>query len=87
MGLSVCTSGRLSMSLLLTESAAIFGRGDEGFDHFGVDEVFVELIELGQPEVVAGVVRILRVIWVARADTQSGPARTCSGKKCRLRHS
>ena len=34
------------------EALAILAGDDEGFDHFGVDEVAVELIQLAQPEVV-----------------------------------
>src|ERR1700755_708229 len=38
---------------LLPEALAVFGRGDEGFDHLGGDEVAVEVVELLEPEVVA----------------------------------
>ncbi len=44
-----------------TEALAVFARSDEGFDHHSVDEVAVELVEFRQPEVVTGVVRVLRV--------------------------
>src|SRR6266545_2339089 len=52
------TASRSKAPLILT-------REDKGFDHLGVDEVAVKLIELAQPEVVARVVRVLRIIWVA----------------------
>ena len=49
-----------------TEPLTVFAGGDERFNHFGVDEVAVELIQLIQPEVVALIVeglfgRIVRV--------------------------
>jgi hypothetical protein len=40
-------------------------RLDEGFDHFGFQEVAVELGELIQPEVITGEVIVRRVIGVA----------------------
>src|SRR6266545_3582593 len=48
-----------------SKAALILSRENKGFDHLGVDEVAVELIELAEPEVVASVVRVLRIIWVA----------------------
>ena len=40
------------------ETVTIFIRSDEGLDHLGGDEVAVELIQLRQPEIVAGVVSV-----------------------------
>jgi hypothetical protein len=37
----------------LTEASAILAGDDESFDHLGVHEVPVELIQLAEPEVVA----------------------------------
>src|SRR5947209_17359923 len=47
------------------ESAAIFARRDERLDHLGAVEVAAELVELREPEVVAGVVRVRQVVRVA----------------------
>ena len=38
------------------KALSIFGRSNERLDHFGVDEIAVKLIQLRQPEVIAGVV-------------------------------
>src|SRR6476661_9769766 len=40
------------------EAAAVFGRRDEGPDHFGLDKVTVEVVELGEPELKTVCVRI-----------------------------
>ena len=50
---------------LWTEAMAIFARHQESFDHFGVNEVAVELIQLTQPEIVARMVRVGSVVWIA----------------------
>lgn len=52
--------------LLRSEAVSIFAGGNERLDHFRVHEIAVELVKLTQPEVVAGVVRILWVVRVAR---------------------
>jgi hypothetical protein len=36
----------------LPEPMTIFARGDEGFDHFGVDVIAAERIEFAEPEIV-----------------------------------
>src|SRR2546427_12135088 len=41
---------------LRSKPLPIFHRSDERFDHFGSDEVAVELVQLVQPKLVAGVV-------------------------------
>ena len=41
---------------LRSEASLIFTRDDERLDHFGVNKVAVELIELAQPEVITGVI-------------------------------
>jgi len=38
---------------LRTEALAILARDDEGFDHLGVNEVAVELVEFVEPEIIA----------------------------------
>ena len=38
------------MRLLKSEATAILDRDDEGFNHLGIDEVAIELIQLHQPE-------------------------------------
>src|SRR6266545_5041794 len=48
-----------------SKAALILSRENKGFDHLGVDEVAIKLIELAEPEVIASVVRVLRIIWVA----------------------
>src|SRR6267142_2054843 len=56
-----------SERLLLPESPAILGRGDEGLDHLSIDEVAIELIQFRQPEVKA---RIVPIRWVIRVASQ-----------------
>src|SRR5581483_2386138 len=50
---------------LLSKSLPIFDRGEECFDHLGVDVVAVELVQLVQPEVVAVPVSIRRIVGIA----------------------
>jgi hypothetical protein len=38
------------------KALAIFGRDNEGFHHLGIHKVAVELVQLPQPEVIAGIV-------------------------------
>src|ERR1700730_13884919 len=56
--------------LLRSKAVAIFAGRNEGSDHFGIDEVAVELIQLRQPEVITGVVRVLWVIGIAAQVTK-----------------
>ena len=58
-------SGRIPRSR--PESLPVFDRRDERLDHFGVDEVPVELIQLAQPELIS---RIAKVRGVRRIATQ-----------------
>ncbi len=48
-----------------SKAAAILYRDDESLDHLSANKVAVELIQLRQPKLVAGVVRVLRIVWVA----------------------
>ena len=48
-----------------SKSLPIFGRRDESLYHIGVLKVAVELIQLRQPEVIAGVVSVLWIIGIA----------------------
>src|SRR5437660_5003899 len=65
---AVClyTYGDLSRS----EALSVFSRNDEGFDHFRSVVIAVELIELRQPEVVAGVVRIGQIVRITAQVTE-----------------
>src|SRR5438034_9794242 len=47
------------------EALAVFNRGNERFDHLGVPEVAVELVQLSQPEIIAGVISIGRVVRIS----------------------
>jgi hypothetical protein len=42
---------------------AILDRGDKRLNHFSIYEVAVELVQLGQPEVVTSVIRVRRIVW------------------------
>jgi hypothetical protein len=42
----------------------VFTRDDKRFDHLSVDEITVELIQLAQPEIVTGVIRVGTGIWI-----------------------
>src|SRR5262245_4860638 len=52
---------------LRTESRVVFNRREEGLDHLGINIVAVELVQLGQPEIIAAVVqaRFRRIIRVS----------------------
>src|SRR5215204_6996097 len=52
-------------SILRREARAVFDGVEEGFDHLGLDEVAVKLVELVEPELPAAEVRVLRVVGVA----------------------
>ena len=45
--------------VLLPEPVTVLARYDERLDHFRVNEVAIELIQLGQPEIVA----VERCVW------------------------
>src|SRR6185436_10960006 len=49
----------------MSESLLIFTRDDECLDHLSVHKVAVELIEFLKPEVIARVIRVRRVVWIA----------------------
>ena len=48
----------------------VLSGSDEGLYHLGSNEVPVELVQLVQPKLVAGVVRVLRIVWVAAQVTE-----------------
>ena len=54
---------------LWTEALAILSGSNEGLDHFGADEVAVELIQLCQPEIIASVVGVLWIVGIAAQVT------------------
>jgi len=47
-----------------------FGRRNERFDHFGGVVIAVELIQLIQPEFVAGVIRIGQIVRITTQVTE-----------------
>src|SRR5215207_7994280 len=47
------------------EAAAVLGGGEEGSDHLGLLVVAAELVELAQPELVAGQVGVGRLVRVS----------------------
>src|SRR6476469_9516103 len=55
---------------LWPKALTIFDGSDECFDHLSIDVVAVKLIHLGEPEVIAAVVGILRVIGIAPQITK-----------------
>ena len=55
---------RRSRSYLLRKAPAIFTRHQERLNHLGALEIAVELVQLGQPEVIAGVVRVRSIVGV-----------------------
>ena len=55
---------------LRSEALAIFDRTQERLDHLGVLKVAAELIQLRQPEVVPGIVRVLWIIRIASQVTK-----------------
>src|SRR6266568_1841564 len=55
---------------LWSEALSIFNRSDERLDHLSADKVAVELVQLRQPEVIAGVVCVLGIVRVATQVTK-----------------
>ena len=53
----------------LSEAATILSGINERFYHLGVHEVAIELIKLIQPEIIARVIRIRRVVRVTAQVT------------------
>ena len=53
-----------NVEISLAESIKIFRGSDEGFNHVGLHKVAIELIQLRQPEVVAGMIGVLRIIRI-----------------------
>src|SRR6185369_3255443 len=70
---SFVTFGKGAMNLacaLLPKPLPVFNRTQKCFDHFRVDVVPVELVQLCQPEVVARVVRVRRIVRVPAQVTE-----------------
>ena len=44
---------------------SVFRRSDKRLDHFSIDEVAVELIQLRQPEVITRIVSVRAAVWIA----------------------
>src|SRR5437588_3179571 len=65
-------AGWCPLLLWRAKALSILGRSKESFDHLGIDVIAVELIQLGQPELVSGVVesRFRSVIRVATQVTK-----------------
>ena len=58
------------VDLLRTKTLSIFSGSDERPHHFGGDEVAVELIQLRQPEIEAGVISVGAAVWIAAQVTE-----------------
>src|SRR3977135_2882855 len=48
-----------------SEPLPVFAGHQERLDHFGGHVIPVELVQLRQPEVIAGVIRVLRIVGIA----------------------
>ncbi len=55
----------IAVELLRAESLPVLGRVDECLDHLSLLKVAPKLIELGKPELIAGIARVGRVCRVA----------------------
>src|SRR5438874_7186681 len=55
---------------LWPKSLSILNRSNKRLDHFSTDEVAVELVQLVQPKLVAGVVCVLRIVGIAAQITK-----------------
>src|SRR5712692_10541087 len=60
------------------KSLPIFSRSNEGFDHLRANEVAVELVQLIQPEFVASVVYVLRIVRIAAQVTEELHQHKCA---------
>src|SRR5687767_11771232 len=54
----------------LSDTGAILDRSEKGFDHFCALVIASELIHLLQPEIIASVVGIRPVVWIALQVTE-----------------
>src|SRR5436853_524430 len=54
----------------LAKTAAVLGGSNKRLDHLGLLKVAVELIQLRQPEVIACIVRIRRIVRIAAQITK-----------------
>src|SRR5437016_11920420 len=52
------------------EALSVFAGRNERLDHLGTHEITIELIQLCQPEVVAGVVGVRAGVWIAAEVTE-----------------
>src|SRR5437588_9693829 len=48
----------------------IFKRIDESLHHLGIDEVAAELVQLRQPKVITGVIRVRQIVRIAAQITE-----------------
>src|SRR5437879_499239 len=65
------TGGRVRcVADLRCKTRSVLNGSKKRLDHFSVDEVTAELVQLCQPEVVPGVVGVLRVVWIAAQITK-----------------
>lgn len=55
----------LLRTLCRTETSPVFIRTDKRLHHFGGFVVALELVQFRQPEIKAGVIRILTAVWIA----------------------
>ena len=58
------------VELIKLKPPTVFARDDERLDHISGLIVAVELVQFGQPEVIAGVVRILASVGIATQVTK-----------------
>src|SRR5437879_5800299 len=52
------------------KSMSVFIRGDERLHHLSSDKVAVELVQLVQPKLVAGVIGVLRIVGIPSQITK-----------------
>src|SRR5437868_10532168 len=52
------------------KALSIFDRSNERLDHLGRIIITVELIQLREPEIVAGIIIVLWVVWIAAQITE-----------------
>ena len=58
------------MLLRRTEPAAVFSRINKRLDHLGLLKVAAELIQLLQPKIVTGIVRVLTFVRITTQITE-----------------
>src|SRR2546429_5161458 len=55
---------------LRPKSLSILSRSNERFNHLGGGEVTIELVQLVQPKLVARIVGVLWIVWIATQITE-----------------